>query len=160
MVFSGHDSLFTLPDIISVDLPSVDHSQTEIPTMGGHVFKRTSGNPINFTELSLEFLLDETLETYFFFLNWMLNNSNPYTGEAGEDVRTGTLMVMSEDDRILREIEFFGLQPISLPSVRFETNTDDTSFDVTSISLSLDYFKEKMNKQSDKEHIEIMRSRR
>lgn len=142
-VFSGFDSKFVLEDITAVELPSIDMSPTEIPLNQGFVAKRTSGSPITFSDLTIEFLVDEYLDNFFYFYEWMLNQNNPETGKCAEDLRQGVLIINNEEKVKLREVQFYNLQPVSLPTIRFETTNEDTGFELASISFSLDFMRSK-----------------
>jgi hypothetical protein len=142
-VFSGHDSKFILDDISAVELPSVDMSATEIPLEQGFVAKRTSGAPLNFSDLTLEFFVDENLDNYFYFYDWMIAQNNPSTGIADNILRQGVLIINNEEKTILREIEFVNLQPISLPTIRFESTNEDVGFEMANVSFSLDFMRSK-----------------
>ena len=145
-ILSNAESTFILEDITAVELPGIDQSATEIPLRNGYMGRRTSGNPITWSDLNIEFLVDEYMDNYFYFYDWMMGQNSPITGNAEDKVMTGVLLINRMDKTTLREIEFKGIQPLSIPNIRFESTSEDTQFELANVTLSIDYMTSKRGK--------------
>ena len=140
MIFSGHNLAFTTQDIVSIEIPNLSVSATDIPLLNGYSAKRTTGNPIDFGELSVSFFLDEDLSIFQFFFDWMMRGNSPIDGKAIEDIRQAELQILSPAGNPLAVFQFKGLQVLNLNSFTLEVNNEDTNYEIFPVSFSYDYF--------------------
>ncbi len=139
-IFGDQDDRFILSSIVSVTLPSVTTTASIIPAQYGYDIKRTQGNALEFSEITLEFLVDEKLLNYFYFFDWMKKGNDFETGLAETKIKQGVLEILDQDGKLRKSIEFHNLQPLSLTAITFESNSTQTTYEQASMELTFDYF--------------------
>lgn len=147
LVFNDDEKLQDLElDILSVSFPGITLSSYEVPFRSGLKIKK-SGDEITFNTLSITFRVTQDLQNYVDLLEWIFELKNPLTGIAIEKHLPATLQLYLPTGKLLREIYFAGMFPVSLSDIQFSTNTDDTEYQECIVGFEYTYF-EFGNKQT------------
>lgn len=108
-------------------IPEVTAGVTEIENRTEFVLK-TSGDHIQYEDLSVEFLIDENLLNYIKLYRWMRKNTH-----NGIDENQSVFVHFLGNDKRFQgiEIEFYEAFPISLDKIDLDTDGHDTDLTCT-----------------------------
>lgn len=139
-----------------VEIPSVTigvlNERTPLSTMH---FPSTQ---LEFSLLTVEFLIDSKMDNYAGVLGWMIGLGFPEsweqytafqaasatTGLASrrtEDYSAGTLIALNSANGPAREIEFIDMFPVSVGALKFATNNTGVKYLTCKVNFAYDYFK-------------------
>lgn len=114
------------------------------------------GEIMQFSELSVQFLIDEEMRNYTSIFNWMValgfpqshdqyksfvnvQNDGLYT-ELAKNYSDGTLGILDSHNRAIRAFKFYDLFPISLDAVQFESTAMDVNYVLGNATFRYNYF--------------------
>jgi len=106
-----------------VTVPAIQLTPAEYSTPGRtlHMYS----DKLNFTELSIQVVIDENLENYKEMLDWtkeIVYNDDKEPLEKSSDI---TVMILSSHNNLVRKIRFTDAWPTSIGDLTFSsTNTD------------------------------------
>jgi len=133
----------------SIMLPSIDRptpfSTVPIP-----------GEIMTFSELSVQFLIDENMANYESIFNWMValgypeshdqykafmggQNATVYS-EMAKNYSDGTLGVLDSHNNTIKRFKFNDMFPISLDAVQFESTAMDVNYVLGNATFRYSYF--------------------
>lgn len=113
-----------------------------------------SGAPLDYSNLNLEFRVDEDLKNYLEIHNWLVGMGHPVSldqtrqlsqdsatpflkvGQAASYVSDATLMILTSHKNPNLSVTFRDLFPISLSSLRFDSTETDVNYLSASVSFS------------------------
>lgn len=151
-------SISKLPDVSffcqRVMIPSVSLASIDRPTP--FVNTPIPGEIMTFSELSLQFLIDEKMENYKAIYNWITGlafpeshkqyqelvnpqNSTAYS-ELSRNYSDATVTVLDAKNVATNSFKFYDLFPISLDPVQFEATAMDVNYVIGSATFKYTYF--------------------
>jgi hypothetical protein len=93
------------------------------------------GSRVEFSSLSLDFLVDERMLNYKEIFNWLLSLVN---GES--DLRDLSLHILSSHNNVTNKIKFVSAFPTSLTSINFDSTLTNTEYVTCSVTFEYSYF--------------------
>lgn len=157
--FNGFNfSISKLPDVSffcqRVMIPSVSLASIERPTP--FVNTPIPGEIMTFSELSLQFLIDDQMKNYKAIYNWLIGlgfpeshqqysnlvnsaNSTAYS-ELSKNYSDATVTVLDGMNNATNSFKFYDLFPISLDPVQFESTAMDVNYVIGSATFKYTYF--------------------
>lgn len=151
-------SISKLPDVSffcqRVMIPSVSLASIERPTP--FVNTPIPGEIMTFSELSLQFLIDDQMKNYKAIYNWLIGlgfpeshqqysnlvnsaNSTAYS-ELSKNYSDATVTVLDGMNNATNSFKFYDLFPISLDPVQFESTAMDVNYVIGSATFKYTYF--------------------
>ena len=135
--------------IPSISLASIDRSTPFINTP-------IPGEIMSFSELNIQFIVDEKMENYKSIYNWMVALGFPedhkqyssYVNSQGSTVYSelarnysdATVSVLNSQNIATNYFKFYDLFPISLDPVQFEATAMDVNYVIGSATFKYSYF--------------------
>lgn len=136
----------TLPNIT---LPAIDQ-------MNPFSNRPIPGEIMSFSELSVQFLIDERMLNYESIFKWMValgfpeshdqykafigtQTSTIYT-ELAKNFSDGTLGVLDSQNNTIKKFKFFDLFPIALDAIQFESTAMDVNYVLGNATFRYSYF--------------------
>jgi hypothetical protein len=153
-------SIQKLPEVTffvqEAEIPSISLG-TIIQSSSVHDIK-IPGDKAEFSELSLNFLVDEKFENWKSIYNWMIGLTFPeghemYTNflnsEKNENGRTqltkgysdGTLTVLGSSNSYVQSVQFVDMFPISLTALSFSSQNTDVQYLKATAVFSYSYYR-------------------
>jgi len=125
--------------ITSVSLPDINVSSASYSTASARI--GMPGDKIDYSPLSLTFIIDETLENYREIYEWMLGlveiNDSTNDGKT-RDIR---LLIYSSKENPLMEFQFVDAYPTSLSGVEFDSSDQSSAYLKATVTFDYSYFK-------------------
>ena len=126
----------------SVSIPPYQYSSVEQPTR--FVPIKRPGKNITFDELTVQFVLDEDLQTYFELYNWMntLQTVADYDdiAEIEKQYGSASCMVLNSAMKPQFQFRFYNLFPTSLGGFEFNSAITDQEGILTEATFSYSHF--------------------
>lgn len=114
------------------------------------------GEIMTFSELTVQFLVDEKMTNYKAIFNWMValgypesnsqysnfvntQNSTVYS-ELARNYSDATVGVLDSQNQITNAFKFYDLFPVSLDPVQFESTAMDVNYVIGSATFKYSYF--------------------
>lgn len=142
-----------LPNLLffiqSINLPSLTLSTTVTQTP--YVQLQKPGGLISFEQLTVNFILDEDLQSWFEIYNWMMNLGNPETmnkigtltrtpGKINSITSDASLLIKTNANNANIKITYYDIFPTELSSVQL-TSTEGQDFLTSSVIFTYTYYK-------------------
>jgi hypothetical protein len=118
----------------------------------GRTLKIPSQN-LQFEDLQITFLIDETMENWLEIYNWMQalrvvenwNTVRPFvtditTGTTQSQLDTGTVSILNSANNVVKTFRFHNLFPSELSSVAFTANAQGTEVLVATVTFPFEYY--------------------
>ena len=132
----------------SVNLPTISLSPTVVQTPFAPI--NLPGNILSYAQLSLTFMIDEEMQSWYELYNWMFQLGNPLTkdktgtltGIEGSDTNItsdATLIIKTNSNNPNWKVSFVDVFPIDLGEVTFSA-IDSQDFLSSSVSFAYTYF--------------------
>jgi hypothetical protein len=137
-----------------VMIPSITVASIERPTP--FVNTPIPGEIMTFSELSIQFLIDDKMENYKAIFNWMIalgfpesydqysNYMNSQTGtiysELARNYSDATIGILDAQNNATNAFKFYDIFPISLDPVQFEATAMDVNYVIGSATFKYSYF--------------------
>lgn len=138
-----------------VTLPNI--SLAAIDQMNPFSNRPIPGEIMTFSELSVQFLIDEELKNYTSIFNWMVALGFPeshdqyknfvntqqetvYT-ELARNYSDATLGILDSHNTTVKNFVFYDLFPISLDAIQFESTAMDVNYVLGNATFRYSYFK-------------------
>ena len=116
------------------------------------------GDKLSFGELTVVFLIDETMSNYIAVHNWMVGLGFPeshdqyknFIATRSDDLNKneltagysdGTLQILNSSNNVARSIQFKDMFPTSLSSLQLQTTTQDTTYFAASATFRYTTYK-------------------
>jgi hypothetical protein len=154
-------SITKLPDLTyfcqEANLPEVELASIAMPTPFSTI--GVPGEIIQFGDLTVQFLVDETLANYLGIFNWMMGlgfpenyqqyqnliaadprNINPKFGGMVQDYSDGTLEILGSNNTNSQTILFRDLHPTALSSLPFTANVTDINYLIGTATFRYTYY--------------------
>lgn len=93
------------------------------------------GSRIDFSTLSLDFLVDEKMLNYKEIFNWLLS-----LVEGKSDLRDLNLHILSSHNNVTNTIKFVSAFPTNLSSINFDSTLTNTEYVTSSVTFEYSYF--------------------
>jgi len=122
--------------------PGITTQAAEIP------YRQYSSSPsvpdtFSYGELSIQFILDEDMESYTEIHNWIKNNvENEFQNQDKDEPTYADIVItiLSSKNNVNKQIKYRNAFPVSIGEVNFEANVDGTSVLVFPVSFRYTYF--------------------
>ena len=139
----------------SVNLPGITLGSPEF----GNPFQTQPipGESLTYDQLTVQFLVDETMSNYQAIYNWIValgfpNDYEQYTTFINDDARgitselatnysDATLQILSGNNQIVKTIQFIDLFPIALDSLQFAGTNTDVQYLIGNATFRYGYYK-------------------
>lgn len=132
----------------SVNLPGIVLQSTSINTPA--VSLSIPGNQITFSPISVSFIVDEEMRSWYEIYNWIYQLGNPrdnnkigtLTGEPGSDTHIysdATLFIKSNSNNPQWKVDFHEMYPTDLGEIQFST-VDGQEFITSSVTFNYTYY--------------------
>jgi hypothetical protein len=139
----------------SVNLPGITLGAPEY----GNPFQvqPIPGESLTYDQLTVQFLIDETMTNYQAIYNWIValgfpNDYEQYTTFVSEDNRgitselatnysDATLQILSGNNQIVKTVQFVDLFPIALDSLQFAGTNTDVQYLIGNATFRYGYYK-------------------
>ena len=137
-----------------VTIPSITLASIERTTP--FVNTPIPGEIMTFSELSLQFLIDDNMSNYKAIFNWMIalgfpDNYGQYSnymrtqdkttyGEMSRNYSDATVGVLDSQNNITNSFKFYDLFPVSLDPIQFESTAMDVNYVIGSATFKYTYF--------------------
>jgi hypothetical protein len=139
----------------SVNLPGITLGSPEY----GNPFQvqPIPGESLTYDQLTVQFLIDETMTNYQAVYNWIValgfpNDYEQYTTFVSEDNRgitselatnysDATLQILSGNNQIVKTIQFIDLFPIAIDSLQFAGTNTDVQYLIGNATFRYGYYK-------------------
>ena len=136
-----HEWFEITQDILGIDFPGLELSYFEIPAEGGLKFKQ-SGDEITYGELITTIVIDEDMNLLYDLQEFMFELKDPSKGNyINKSIPCVLQLYSATSGKVVREIEFTNLRPVSFSGITLETNTDDVEFRTVEITWISDYWR-------------------
>lgn len=133
----------------TITIPSVTLVSTVVPSPTTSL--SIPGNQLSFNEVSIGFIIDENMESWYEIYNWMYQLGNPesfdkrgeLTGEPGSYTHIysdASLLIKTNSNNPNKKITFYDMYPIDLSEVQFTTIDTGQDFISASVTFSYNYF--------------------
>ena len=135
--------------IPSITLASIDRPTPFINTP-------IPGEIMTFSELNIQFLVDDKMENYKAIFNWMValgfpDNYNQYSNymktqdstvysELAKNYSDATVGILDAQNNQTNSFKFYDLFPISLDPIQFEATAMDVNYVIGSATFKYSYF--------------------
>ncbi len=141
--------------IQETEVPAINLNQANIPTPLSMM--KMPGDTMEFSELSIQFIIDEELKNWNAIYFWLSSmgfpqnhemykrymrapvNQNLYS-EASKGVSDGTLTLLDNSQNIKQIFTFVDLFPISLSGLRFSSSNTDATPATAQVTFAYSYF--------------------
>jgi len=121
---------------IAAQLPSVTLPPVSTPYRGVNL--ASTGDRLQFDDLTLRINVTENMENYIETFNWMKHILEH--GDSESQREDGTLLILSSHNNVNKQIEFKGLFPTGITGVEFNTQSSDLDFVQVDITFAYTYF--------------------
>lgn len=114
------------------------------------------GEIMSFSELTVQFLVDEKMNNYKAIFNWMValgypEDNNQYSNymnsqnatvysELARNYSDATIGVLDSQNTVTNAFKFYDLFPVSLDPVQFESTAMDVNYVIGSATFKYSYF--------------------
>lgn len=114
------------------------------------------GEIMTFSELTVQFLVDEKMNNYKAIFNWMValgypEDNNQYSNymnsqnatvysELARNYSDATIGVLDSQNTVTNAFKFYDLFPVSLDPVQFESTAMDVNYVIGSATFKYSYF--------------------
>jgi hypothetical protein len=131
-----------------VTLPSVSLPPAEIQTPLSTFY--TSGVNLQYSDLTVSFIVDEDMSNYLAIYKWMVGLGFPeariqfsdfIAGSNLNEVSDGNLQILSSSNNVIRNIVFYDLRPIDLGGLTMVTNQSDITYLTCDVTFNYSFFK-------------------
>ncbi len=115
------------------------------------------GESLTYDQLTVQFLIDETMTNYQAIYNWIValgfpNDYEQYTTFVSEDNRgitselatnysDATLQILSGNNQVIKTVQFVDLFPIALDSLQFAGTNTDVQYLIGNATFRYGYYK-------------------
>ena len=150
-------SILKLPELSyfsqEVSVPSLSLPIVEVATPFS--FMETAGNILNYSPLTVTFVVDEDMANYLAISNWMIalgfpENYEQYISLLGVDTVSlddlakhssdGTLQILSSNNIPVQTVTFVDLVPTDLGELTFSSTNDDVNYITCSATFQYSYY--------------------
>ena len=137
-----------------VTIPSISLASIDRPTP--FINTPIPGEIMSFSELSVQFLIDDKMENYKAIFNWMValgypesnsqysNYMNTQQGtvysELAKNYSDASVSVLDAQNNPTNAFKFYDLFPISLDPIQFEATAMDVNYVIGSATFKYSYF--------------------
>ena len=139
----------------SVNLPGITLGSPEF----GNPFQTQPipGESLTYDQLTVQFLVDETMANYQAIYNWIValgfpNDYEQYTTFISDDARgitselatnysDATLQILSANNQVAKTVQFIDLFPIALDSLQFAGTNTDVQYLIGNATFRYGYYK-------------------
>lgn len=142
-----------LPNLVfflqSITLPSM--TLGTVVTANPYVQLQTPSNLISFSTLTLNYIVDENMESWFEIYNWMINLGNPESadklgnltnvpGNRNSVTSNASLLVKTNSNNGNIKFTFFDIFPTDLGEITF-TSTEGQEFLTSTITFNYTHYR-------------------
>lgn len=105
----------------NVTMPGLSLGEVDTPwqNFGGY----TPGNRLNYEPLTMNFLLMESMDNYFYLVDWMKRVADK--GAIKDQVQDASLVIMNNNRLGNKVIKYIGMFPTNISDLSLESNVQD-----------------------------------
>ena len=133
----------------SINVPSVTLVSTIVPSPTTSL--AIPGNQLSFNEVTIGFIVDEDMESWYELYNWMYQLGNPesfnkrgdLTGEPGSFTHIysdASLLIKTNSNNPNKKITFYDMYPTDISELQFTTIDTGQDFLSASATFAYNYF--------------------
>ena len=133
----------------SANLPGISLSSSNFQTPLANI--QLPGTQIVFSQLSLTFIVDEDMQSWYELYDWMFQLGNPegidkrgtltgYPGSPNNIVSDANLIIKTNSNNPNWRVRFHDLFPVDLSEIGFST-TESQEFITSSVTFAYTYYK-------------------
>lgn len=128
--------------VTSFQLPEISLTEINVPTK--YNTGKEAGTQVEFTQLSVDFLVDEDLSNWLEIYNWIISLGMPkdhaqYRG-VNDRHSDGSLIVYSSHNNVQNKFKFYELFPLSLSGIEFTEEDSEAIYRKATATFSLLYY--------------------
>lgn len=120
----------------TAQIPGITAVGTETPFKGSVAYMQA--NRIDYDPLTVQFLIDESFENYFYLYNWIRRDTTKEQPPTFQ--QDGTLHILTGNKTPNVKVFFHGLYPQMLSSIDFESSVTDSSPLLCNCTFRYQYF--------------------
>ena len=128
-------------------IPNISSNPTETPSPFNRLY--TTGDKLTYGELSISFIIDESMSNYLEIYNWMEGYSSPqnfdqYKNLDGSDQGVFsdiTLLIKNSHKNPNIQVLYKDCFPTSLSDVQLDTTQNDIVYPEATVGFQYNYFK-------------------
>ena len=133
------NNLYNLSDdILSVNYPGLSIS-TVASYHKGQASKQ-AGDNVTYDSLSITIRVDEKMENYDKFYEWIVSMVHGNTGHKKHKGINASLVLYDLNEKIFKKVKFVNIFPTQVGAIEFRTNTDDNEWQEADITFEYDYY--------------------
>lgn len=125
----------------TTNLPEISVEAAAYSTPQGNI--EISGDKVNFSPFTCNFLVDEHLENYHEIYEWLIGLVVEPENSSIRKTRDISLLVLDSHNNVSREIQFVDAHPASLSTLDFDAKNTDVEYMVATVTFKYSYFKVK-----------------
>lgn len=119
---------------VAANLPSA--SMTEISTPFRNQSGFTPGDRINYSDLTIKFMVDEDMANYIEVLKWLQTNQTSDRGLRADL----TLSLLTAKNNVNRQFRFTDAFPTSISDLQFDSQATTIDYVTCTVTLKYNYF--------------------
>lgn len=125
------------------DLPGISGSAPQSPTPFNPI--NMAYDKIEYSPLTLDFIVDENLDNYISVFNWMKGLGTDEKFKQRVDLKNQlvtdvTVVMYSSSDNPVKTVEFKNCMPTALSNIQLSTNEQDVVYPHANLSMTYDYY--------------------
>ena len=105
----------------------------------GLIYIPQKGDQLDYSDLTVTFLVDSQLKNYKAINRWMTNGL-PSTGQTETMHSDGSLHILGPNNAVIQTVQFADLIPISLESLTFSSTQSDVNYLTGSVTFRYSYY--------------------
>lgn len=130
-----------LPDLTywcqRVSIPTV--TLPTAPQATPFVQIKQTGDALDYSDLTVEFLVDSSMSNYIAVHKWMTNGF-PGPTPANGTFSDASLHILGTQNEIIQAVRFVDITPVSLEGLTFESTANDVQYLVGSVTFQYTYY--------------------
>ena len=119
--------------------------------------KPIPGESLTYDQLQVQFLVDENMDNYKAIYNWIIGLGFPQSyqqyinfksqdeinsiNELSTNYSDGTLQILGSNNKIVQEVQFYDMFPVTIDSLMFQSTNQDVNYLVGNATFRYGYYK-------------------
>lgn len=119
--------------------------------------KPIPGESLTYDQLQVQFLVDENMDNYKAIYNWIIGLGFPQSyqqyinfksqdeinsiNELSTNYSDGTLQILAANNKIVQEVQFYDMFPVTIDSLMFQSTNQDVNYLVGNATFRYGYYK-------------------
>jgi hypothetical protein len=127
-------------------IPSISTTAVQQPTRFNNVFR--TPDSVNFSNLDVSFIVDESMNNYMEIFNWILSTANVESHDRFRQLKSSpeglfsdiSIIILNSKKNPNIEISYTNCFPISLSDIQMNTTDTDVTYPEATVSFQYDTF--------------------